>query len=80
MAGSRLQTDLDADNAHRERRLAAARAGQLVWMDAKEAAAFLNYPKATFDTLAGRNDVPRHKRGAGWRYNREELTEWLMMG
>ena len=42
-------------------------AGQLVWMYAEEVAAYLNYPKATFDGLAGRGEVPRHKRGAGWR-------------
>ena len=60
-------------------RLAAARAGLLVWMDAEEAAAYLNYPRATFDTLAGRGEIPRHKRGAGYRYKREELDEWLLI-
>ena len=64
----------------RQRRLAAARAEQLVWMDAEEAAAYLNYPKATFDRLAGRGEIPRHKRGAGWRYHRDELDEWLLAG
>ena len=49
-------------------------------MDAEEAAAPLNYPKGTFDTLAGRGDVPRHKRGAGWRYYRDDLDEWLLAG
>lgn len=62
----------------RKRRLVTARAGLLVWMDAEEAAAYLNYPKATFDGLAGRGEIPRHKRGAGWRYYREELDEWLL--
>lgn len=60
------------------RRLAAARAGQLVWMDAEEAAAYINYPKATFDGLAGRGEIPRHKRGAGYRYFKDELDEWLL--
>lgn len=59
-------------------RTAAARTGLLVWMDAEEAAAYLNYPRATFDTLAGRGEIPRHKRGAGYRYKREELDEWLL--
>ena len=77
MAGSRLLSD---EQVARERRVTAARAGQLVWMDAEEAAAFLNYPKGTFDTLASRGEVPRHKRGAGWRYHRDELTDWLMQG
>lgn len=59
-------------------RVAAARAGKLVWMDALEAAAYINYPKATFDSLAGRGEIPRHKRGAGYRYYRDELDEWLL--
>ena len=78
MAGSRLQSDLDAESVLRERRIAAARAGQLVWMDAEEAAAYLNYPLGTFNTLAGKGEIPRHKRGAGWRYHRDELEEWLL--
>jgi excisionase family DNA binding protein len=61
-------------------RLAAARAGMLVWMDAEEAAAFLNYPKGTFNSIAASGEIPRHKRGAGWRYKREELDEWLLAG
>lgn len=60
------------------RRLAAARARQLVWMDAEEAAAYLNYPKATLDGLAARGGIPHHKRGAGWRYYRMEPDEWLL--
>lgn len=63
-----------------ERHLAAARAGQFVWMDAEEAAAYLNYPRGTFDALAGKGGVPRHKRGAGYRYYRDELDEWLLAG
>lgn len=58
--------------------LAAARAGFLVWMVAEEAAAYLNYPLGTFKVLAGRGEIPRHKRGAGWRYYRSELDEWLL--
>ena len=56
---------------------AAARAGLLVWMDAEEAASYINYPRSTFDAMAGRGEIPRHKRGAGYRYKREELDEWL---
>ena len=60
--------------------LAAARAGFLVWMDAEEAAAYLNYPLGTFKALAGRGELPRHKRGAGYRYKREEIDHWLLIG
>jgi hypothetical protein len=56
-----------AAQAEDEARLVLASAGLLVWMDAKEAAAYLNYPKATFDTLAAKEEIPRHKRGAGHR-------------
>ena len=38
------------------------------------------YPRGTFDALAGRDEIPRYKRGAGWRYYRDELTEWLRQG
>ncbi len=43
--------------------LAAARAGFLVWMDAEEAAAYLNYPLGTFKALAGQEET-RATRGA----------------
>lgn len=43
-------------------------------------AAYLNYPKATFDGRTARGEVPPHKRGAGWRYKREELDERLLTG
>ena len=60
--------------------ITAARAGLLIWMDAEEAAAYLNYPLGTFKALAGRGEIPRHKRGAGYRYEREELDQWLLLG
>jgi hypothetical protein len=50
--------------------LAAARAGLLVWMDAEEAAAYLNYPLGAFTALPGHGELPRHKRSAGYRYKR----------
>lgn len=55
-------------------------AGERQWMTAREAAEFLRYPKPTFDALAASGKIPRHKRGAGWRYHTVELTEWLMAG
>jgi excisionase family DNA binding protein len=48
-------------------------------MDAEEAAAYLNYPLGTFEAPAGRGELPRHKRGAGYRHKREELDEWLLI-
>jgi len=59
-------------------RLVLAAAGLLVWMNAKEAAAFLGYNQSEFNRLASSEEIPRHKRGAGYRYNREELSEWLL--
>ncbi len=26
------------------------------------------------------SQLPRHKRGAGYRYKREELDQWLLLG
>ena len=49
-------------------------------MDAEEAVTYLNYPKATFDGLAGRGEIPRHKRGASYRCFIRELDEWLLAG
>ena len=60
-----------------ETRLVLASAGLLAWMNAKEAAAYLGYSPSEFNRLAGAGEVPRHKRGAGYRYDREELREWL---
>ncbi len=61
-------------------RLAGAVAASRQWMTAKEAAEFLRYPQATFDALAAAEEIPRHKRGAGYRYFAPELTEWLLAG
>ena len=35
---------------------------------------------STGETIAGRGELPRHKRGAGYRYKREELDQWLLLG
>ncbi len=45
----------------------------------EEATAYLNHPPGTSKPLAGRGEIPRHKRGAGNRYKREELDEWLLV-
>jgi hypothetical protein len=29
---------------------------------------------------AAEGELPRHKRGAGYRYKREELDHWLLLG
>ena len=50
------------------------------WMTAKEAADFLRFPRSTFDAMAAAGEIPRHKRGAGYRYYEPELTEWLLAG
>jgi excisionase family DNA binding protein len=76
----RLLADAAAIVAASGDNLAAARAGFLVWMDAEEAAAYLNYPLGTFKALAGRGEIPRHKRGAGYGYKGEELDRWLLIG
>ena len=60
---SRLLAEAAAIVAASGDSLAAARAGFLVWMDAEEAAAYLNYPFGTFKALAGRGRY-RATRGA----------------
>jgi hypothetical protein len=30
--------------------------------------------------VVGAGELPRHKRGAGYRYKREELDQWLLLG
>jgi hypothetical protein len=44
-------------------RLAETMASGRQWMTAHEAAEFLRYPKGTFDAMAARGDIPRHRRG-----------------
>ena len=82
--GGRRTTPYDllpwAAEAEAEARLVLAAAGLLVWMNAKEAAAYLGYSPSEFNRLAASEQIPRHKRGAGYRYNREELSEWLLAG
>ncbi len=36
--------------------------------------------EATFEGLAGRGEISRHKRRACWRYYRDEFDEWLIAG
>jgi hypothetical protein len=39
---------------------------------------FLGYNQSEFNRLASSEEIPPHKRGAGYRYNREEHSEWLL--
>lgn len=49
------------------------------WMDRKQAAEFLGLAQSTFDALAARGDIPRHRfEGAGYRYHAPELTAVLL--
>jgi hypothetical protein len=39
---------------------------------------FLGYNQSEFNRLASTGEIPPQKRGAGYRYNREEHSEWLL--
>jgi hypothetical protein len=39
---------------------------------------FLGYNQSEFKRLASSEEIPPYKRGAGYRYNREQHSEWLL--
>lgn len=57
-------------------RIRAARAGELVWMSAGEAAEYLGEDPANFRKAAARGEFDGYRDIGGTRYRRDELDEW----
>ena len=50
------------------------------WLTLEEAAQYLKMGKSTLYDLARKRNVPAHKMGREWRFDAEELDEWLKAG
>ena len=50
------------------------------WLTLEEAAKYLKMGKSTLYDLARKRSVPAHKMGREWRFDAEELDEWLKGG
>jgi len=50
------------------------------WLTVEEAAKYLKMGKSTLYDLARKGNIPAHKMGREWRFDAEELYEWLKAG
>ncbi|MBU1318827.1 MAG: helix-turn-helix domain-containing protein [candidate division Zixibacteria bacterium] len=50
------------------------------WLTLEEAAKHLKIGKSTIYRLAREGDLPAHRMGRVWRFDAEELDEWLKSG
>lgn len=48
-----------------------------VWLDFKELSAYLKMPKSTLYRLVQKKQLPGHKIGRGWRFDRDEIDRWI---
>jgi len=47
------------------------------WLTVEEAAKYLKMGKSTLYDLARKGNIHAHKMGREWRFDAEELDEWL---
>ena len=47
------------------------------WLTLEEAAQYLKMGKSTLYDLARKGNIPAHKMGRAWRFDAEELDQWL---
>ncbi len=50
------------------------------WLTLEEAARHLKIGKSTIYRLAREGDLPAHRIGRVWRFDAEELDDWLRQG
>jgi len=50
------------------------------WLTLEEAAKHLKIDKSTIYRLAREGDLPAHRMGRVWRFDAEELDQWLKTG
>jgi excisionase family DNA binding protein len=48
-----------------------------VWLNLDDLASYLKKPKSTLYKLAQRGQLPGHKLGGSWRFDREEVDQWI---
>ena len=50
------------------------------WLDIDDLAGYLKIPKSTLYKLLQRAELPGHKIGRTWRFDREEIDTWVKSG
>lgn len=50
------------------------------WLNLDDLAAYLKKPKSTLYKLAQRGQLPGHKVGRSWRFDRLEVDAWIKTG
>jgi excisionase family DNA binding protein len=50
------------------------------WLDFKELTSYLKMPRSTLYRLVQRNELPGHKLGRSWRFDRDEIDRWIKGG
>jgi excisionase family DNA binding protein len=48
-----------------------------IWLDFKELTAYLKMPRSTLYRLVQGKQLPGHKVGRSWRFDREEIDRWI---
>lgn len=51
-----------------------------IWLDLDQLAAYLRVPKSTLYKLLQRGELPGHKIGKLWRFDRDEVDEYIKSG
>jgi excisionase family DNA binding protein len=50
------------------------------WLDLDQLKEYLRVPKSTLYRLAQQHRIPGHKIGRAWRFDRDEVDEWIKRG
>lgn len=51
-----------------------------IWLDLDQLEKYLRVPKSTLYRLAQQHRLPGHKIGRAWRFDRDEVDEWIKRG
>jgi excisionase family DNA binding protein len=51
-----------------------------IWLDLDGLEAYLKIPKSTLYLLAQQGRLPGHKIGRAWRFDQDEVDEWVKAG
>jgi excisionase family DNA binding protein len=50
------------------------------WLDFKRLTVYLKLPKSTLYRLVQQGQLPGHKVGRSWRFDRDEIDKWIKGG
>ena len=51
-----------------------------IWLDLDRLEEYLKIPKSTLYHLAQQGRIPGHKIGRAWRFDQNEVDEWIKAG